>query len=95
MIDPAQAGVSREEQRRRILFELEAPIVPGDEPRSPTSDRKPTRAQSRVEQLERRMGTLRKRMAQEPDPAKRLAIRDELTILGKQIREAQAAAPAS
>ena len=27
LVDPGTAGVSREEQRRRILFELEGPIV--------------------------------------------------------------------
>ncbi len=88
LIDPAQAGVGREEQRRRILFELEGPVVPSDEP---TSSRKPSRAQSRATQLQARMTAIRKQMSNEADPQKRLALKDQLMLLGKQVREEQEA----
>lgn len=88
LLDPSQAGVSREEQRRRILFELEAPVVPSDQPESSV---RPSRAQSRAQQLQRRMDAVRKQMASEKDPAKRLALKDQLIVIGKQIREEQEA----
>lgn len=91
LVDPSQARMSREEQRRRILFELEGPIIPVDQPESPT---RPSRAESRATQLEARMNALQRRMAGEKDPGKRLAIKDQLMILGRQIREEQDAQPA-
>ena len=89
LVDPAQAGVSREEQRRRILFELEAPIVPADEPRATV---RASREKSRAAQLQARMTALRRRMAAEQDPGKRLEIKDQLVLLGRQARAEQDAA---
>lgn len=84
LADPALAGMSREEQRRRILFELEAPILPSGPSGSSTQPAEPkprkTVAQARYEQLQAQIRA-------EKDLAKRLELTQQLRALADMMRD--------
>ena len=83
-LPPDVARQTIEEQRRRILFELDAPLTPSQPHRSST---RPAGATTETERLHRRMTALRRQMSTESTPEARLRIRDELTLLGQRARE--------
>lgn len=76
--DPAMAGASREEQRRRVLFALEAPLPPPPE-KSP--------AARPVSSKQRRLEALQKRMWQETDPQRRMDAREEYIALSRELND--------
>lgn len=76
MLDPADAGVTREEQRRRILFALDAPFPA---PKSPTRPSQPAEVLS---PRMRRVAALRRRMWDERVGfEERFALREEIDTL--------------
>lgn len=83
-LSPEVARRTVEDQRRRILFELEAPIPPPAPTKSSTRPRRPV---SQVDKLQNRINALRRQMAVEGDPGRRMAIKDQLVDLGKQLKQ--------
>lgn len=74
--DPGSVGVSREEQRRRILFALEAPLPPP----SAKPDGKPAPS---LTARQRRIVALQKAIPGVSDPARRMDLTDELRELSR------------
>jgi hypothetical protein len=75
-----------EEQRRRILFELESPL-PSASPESPTRAAGPV---SEADRLRQRLAALQKQMSVERSGERRLAIRDQTIDLARRIRDLEA-----
>lgn len=80
LMDPAQAGASREEQRRRILRALEEPLRALKSP-TPASG-----ARAAMSGPERQMEALRRRMVATEDPVKRIEIADEIRRIARETR---------
>lgn len=75
LMDPAAVGASREEQRRRILLALEAPLPVHQ---SPT---RPVHGGGEAERLERRIAALQRRYYETEDLEQRVAMREQLQDL--------------
>lgn len=80
--DPGMVGATREEQRRRILFALEAPLPPPPAPRVDAAGAPVPRLTRR----QARIAALRKSIPTVTDAARRMDLTDELRELSRQER---------
>lgn len=81
--DPGMVGASREEQRRRILFALEAPLPPPPAPKVDAAGAPVPRLTRR----QARIADLRKSIPNVADAARRMDLTDELRELSRAERE--------
>ena len=85
LLDPIQAHCSKEEQRRRILLELESPIV-----HAPSAKHEiPDGMDPKLYAVEKRAEMMRRRNFYEKNPERKATVNDRI---GTMLRDARAAA---